>query len=1120
MRNRKKRILSLLCSFMLLLSMAFPAIAAETPEKISGSTAVILSDVPLADSEELLNGYVSQLLEPPGAKISLLGSWGEEGEALNEDEKIIYQSLKNQVAETAANGGSTEFLISDFRFTWTLDGYPKPSEIQEQGKALFEQKVDLRKILEYLMINCPYELYWFDKTQGFRYTSSIRKYSQTAQFSSLRITLPVAQTYQDGSSTQVNASKAQTAAAAVARAQDIVAKYAGKSDYEKLTGYKEEICALTSYDHAAAGGGKPYGDPWQIINVFDGDPDTNVVCEGYAKAFTYLCDLSQFDDAAVYSITGKMGGAGHMWNIVRLEGNNYMADLTNCDEDTEGYPDQLFLKAPVSGNVRSGYTFKTFKSNYKYTYDAGDAGGSVPDIIGMYGAEILTLHGEDYQPPVLTLSGTVEITGSAQVGSPLAAEVTGAPEDAVLHYQWYRGDQAIPDAAGSTYTPSVDDLGQTLSVAVTADGYEGSLNSQPTDPVAEAPGPIALTVTEAQAENKVYDGSTAVAITGITLDGVQPGDDVSVDTAGLNGTISNADAGTYSTVTLPALTLTGSAADRYVLTQPDAPLPLNPEVEIMKAAAPASQPGKLTVTNGLKHTYTFDLDQLLPNLPEGQVLGDVTYTLNGVQLDENYYTDGASISGHMLSLPIQKASGSSEEKIGTVEISVSCTNYTDFSANITVWTTSKETQKPLSIQNPGSKTYGDAPFPLSVTGGSGTGAVTFESSDPSIVRVEGNMAVICQAGSVTLTATKAEDETFAAASDTLRLTIGKASITITALDQTISAGDTAPDLRFPVEHTHYTVSGLVNEDALSGTVTMNYQRDGQNIQPDTTAAGVYTIAVSGAAVPNDSYESNIIYINGTLTITPASGTGGNTGDPDDGSSGESSGGSSSGSGSSGGGSSGSSSSGGHSGSSGGGISLPISRDPETTPTPSDPTGGTSSVPGETGGTQAPNSQPKGCVSDTVGNFEIFGSYQYQFTPTNGTAPTVTLSSSSFRAVLASEVNGSYFYKIYTVGQPGTMCDVYVNGTKVSTVTTAEPYGGVWSDTTAPFHIAPGASYQFKLTADKRPSFSAGSSSFRVEYAGNEGKDWFFRVIAIGKPGDGCGFYVNGAPFATAVTHIQ
>ena len=51
-------------------------------------------------------------------------------------------------------------------------------------------------------------------------------------------------------------------------------------------------------------------------------------------------------------------------------------------------------------------------------------------------------------------------------------------------------------------------------------------------------------------------------------------------------------------------------------------------------------------------------------------------------------------------------------------------------------------------------------------------------------------------------------------------------------------------------------------------------------------------------------------------------------------------------------------------------------------------------------------------------------------------------------------------------------------------------------------------------------FTAGSSSFRVEYAGNSGNDWFFKVYAVGNAGDGCGFYVNGAPFTVAVAHIS
>lgn len=184
----------------------------------------------------------------------------------------------------------------------------------------------------------------------------------------------------------------------------------------------------------------------------------------------------------------------------------------------------------------------------------------------------------------------------------------------------------------------------------------------------------------------------------------------------------------------------------------------------------------------------------------------------------------------------------------------------------------------------------------------------------------------------------------------------------------------------------------------------------------------------------------------------------------------------------------------------------------TTTTP----GTTTTNPGATSG----NAQPQGCVSDTVGNFSINGVYQYKLTSTNGTVPAVTVSNSNFRVVLASQNGNDYFYKVYAIGAPGQTCDVYVNGTKVSTVTASAVYGGVMSDTTAPFTVKKGASYQFKLTASSQPTMVAGSSSFRVEYVGNSGNDWFFKVYAIGNAGDGCGFYVNGAPFTVAVAHIS
>ena len=175
------------------------------------------------------------------------------------------------------------------------------------------------------------------------------------------------------------------------------------------------------------------------------------------------------------------------------------------------------------------------------------------------------------------------------------------------------------------------------------------------------------------------------------------------------------------------------------------------------------------------------------------------------------------------------------------------------------------------------------------------------------------------------------------------------------------------------------------------------------------------------------------------------------------------------------------------------------------------------------GSPLPNafSQPEGCVSDTLGSVTVNGAYQFRLTSTNGAPPTVELSSDAFRAELASQEGNDYFWKVYAVGQPGQTCTVIVNGTAVANLTAASSAsGGVVSDTTAPFTVAAGGSYQFRLTADAKPTMAAGSPSFTVEYVGNEGRDWFFKVYAVGKPGDGCGFYVNGAPTPVAVAHVS
>ena len=68
-----------------------------------------------------------------------------------------------------------------------------------------------------------------------------------------QLAFAVADAYQvDGNKYEADASKAQTAARAVEAAKAIVDKYKGGSDFEKLQGYKNEICSLTSYNSSAA----------------------------------------------------------------------------------------------------------------------------------------------------------------------------------------------------------------------------------------------------------------------------------------------------------------------------------------------------------------------------------------------------------------------------------------------------------------------------------------------------------------------------------------------------------------------------------------------------------------------------------------------------------------------------------------------------------------------------------------------------------------------------------------------------------------------------------------------------------------------------------------------------
>ena len=150
------------------------------------------------------------------------------------------------------------------------------------------------------------------------------------------------------------------------------------------------------------------------------------------------------------------------------------------------------------------------------------------------------------------------------------------------------------------------------------------------------------------------------------------------------------------------------------------------------------------------------------------------------------------------------------------------------------------------------KTYGDKAFTLSVEGKEdATGEVTFESSNPEIIRINGNTATVLKAGSATITATKAEDDQYYSATANTKVTVNRKELTVTADSQTVLKGSAMPELTF-------TADGLVNDDTFTNPVITTAAED-------TNTVGTFEITISGGTLTNEeSYK--VTYVKGELKV--------------------------------------------------------------------------------------------------------------------------------------------------------------------------------------------------------------------------------------------------------------
>ena len=297
--------------------------------------------------------------------------------------KDVEGALKDKIKEVAAgNLASTQFSFANTwtktKAEWGITGEViSGGALTQQASEAIRAKLGLDALMRKQLLEMPYELYWYNKTKGVNMGYSVATSGNDVTVRNLTLSMNVSQDYAKFVSRtsynpfEADVAKTGAAATAAAKALNVVAANTDKSDYGKLTAYLDYIKNAVTYDHNAAGGGKPYGDPWQLIYVFDGDPNTNVVCEGYAKAFQYLCDLTfqnQEGRPSSALVSGKMDNGDHMWNVVAIGGRNFLVDVTNCDTGSIGAPDQLFLCGAAENVVGKQYTVALGK-RIVYEYD-------------------------------------------------------------------------------------------------------------------------------------------------------------------------------------------------------------------------------------------------------------------------------------------------------------------------------------------------------------------------------------------------------------------------------------------------------------------------------------------------------------------------------------------------------------------------------------------------------------------------------------------------------------------------------------------------------------------------------------------------------------------------------
>ncbi len=343
-------------SLILVLLLCMLGVHAGAENRIVATSTIDLEEFFGITNEELFEMYVDDKLYDRDVAVFSDAAYVN----LTEKQKKLYDAAVPAIKEIAQGArASTEIELdtaSLIEWGYVLEGtFVETSEIEGKMAATWAAIVgDFDAALQALIIDHPFDFYWCNR-YGHGYGGTY--WSDGSYMIEPLFIFYVDPDFRPADYNKehptVDTAKTMAATSATTKAQGIVDKYAYSTDSAKILGYIDAICAMTSYNDEAAknmDSAQTDNSPWQLLWVFDDDETTEVVCEGYAKAFQYLCDLTEFKSDLVksYIVTGNMtGGIGegpHMWNVVTMDdGKNYIVDVTNSDDGNVGKDGQFKL---------------------------------------------------------------------------------------------------------------------------------------------------------------------------------------------------------------------------------------------------------------------------------------------------------------------------------------------------------------------------------------------------------------------------------------------------------------------------------------------------------------------------------------------------------------------------------------------------------------------------------------------------------------------------------------------------------------------------------------------------------------------------------------------------------